>query len=112
MDYYKIGQKIRKYRKLKGLSQEELAEKIGISVTHMSHIETANTKLSLQVLVDISLAIDVRMDDLLFDRPSARETAFGELSETLEKCSVGEIWLITELAKTAKLSLEKYKDEI
>jgi len=54
MDYYKIGQKIRKYRKLNGLSQEELAEKVGISVTHMSHIETANTKLSLQVLVDIS----------------------------------------------------------
>ena len=47
MDYYKIGQKIRKYRKAHGLSQEQLAEQIGISVTHMSHIETGNTKLSL-----------------------------------------------------------------
>ena len=47
MDYYKIGQKIRKIRKAHGLSQEELAEKVNISTTHMSHIETGNTKLSL-----------------------------------------------------------------
>ena len=51
MDYYKIGQRIRKFRKANNLSQEQLAEKIGISVTHLSHIETGNTKLSLQVLV-------------------------------------------------------------
>ena len=54
MDYYAIGQRIRKFRKACGLSQEELAEKVGISTTHMSHIETGNTKLSLQVLVDIA----------------------------------------------------------
>ena len=49
IDYYEIGQRVRKFRKAYGLSQEELAEKIGISTTHMSHIETGNTKLSLQV---------------------------------------------------------------
>ena len=57
MDYFEIGQKIRKYRKEKGLSQEQLAEKVNISVTHMSHIETANTKLSLPVLVDIATVL-------------------------------------------------------
>lgn len=40
MNYYEIGQRIRKYRKASELSQEQLAEKVGISVTHMSHIET------------------------------------------------------------------------
>ena len=39
MDYYKIGQRIRKFRKAQGISQEQLAEKVGISTTHMSHIE-------------------------------------------------------------------------
>lgn len=65
MDYYKIGQKIRKYRKANGLSQEQLAGRIGISVTHMSHIETGNTKLSLPVFVDIAKALEVQTDDLL-----------------------------------------------
>ena len=55
ISYYEIGQRVRKFRKAYGLSQEELAEKVGISTTHMSHIETGNTKLSLQVLVDLAL---------------------------------------------------------
>ena len=67
MDYYQIGQRVRKYRKAQGLSQEELAARVGISVTHMSHIETGNTKLSLPVLVELACALGVQSDDLLFD---------------------------------------------
>ncbi|MBQ9277951.1 MAG: helix-turn-helix transcriptional regulator [Lachnospiraceae bacterium] len=33
MDYYKIGQRIRKIGKACGLSQEQLAEKVGISIS-------------------------------------------------------------------------------
>lgn len=57
MDYYEIGQKIRKFRRAQGLSQEQLAEQTGISVTHMSHIETGNTKLSLHVFVGLAKAL-------------------------------------------------------
>lgn len=53
MDYYMIGQKIRKFRKSCGLSQEQLAEEVGISTTHLSHIETGNTKLSLPCLLKL-----------------------------------------------------------
>lgn len=60
MRYYEIGQRIRHYRKACGLSQEALAEEVGISVTHMSHIETGNTKLSLPVLVNIAEALSVQ----------------------------------------------------
>ena len=65
MDYYKIGQQIRKLRKAHGFSQEELAEKVDISVTHMSHIETGNTKLSLPVFLDIAQVLEVSTDELL-----------------------------------------------
>ena len=51
ISYYEIGQRVRKFRKAYGLSQEELAEKVSISTTHMSHIETGNTKLSLTLMV-------------------------------------------------------------
>lgn len=67
MKYYEIGQRIRRYRKACGLSQEALAEKAGISATHMSHIETGNTKLSLPVLVNIAEALSVQTDALLYD---------------------------------------------
>ena len=65
MDYYEIGQRIRRIRKAKGISQEVLAEKVGISTTHMSHIETANTKLSLQVFISIAETLEVSTESLL-----------------------------------------------
>ena len=110
MDYYAIGQRIRKYRKAQGLSQEALAERVDISTTHMSHIETGNTKLSLQVFVDIAKSLEVQTDDLLFDSPSIRETLYSELEDVLESCSTMQIRIITDIAKSAKIALEKYKD--
>ena len=40
--YKKIGQNIAKYRKEKGLSQEELANEVGISYSYIIHIEAPN----------------------------------------------------------------------
>lgn len=88
MDYYQIGQRIRKIRKAHKLSQDELASKVGISTTHMSHIETGNTKLSLPVLVDLADALQVRVDDLLFDSPRDSVSSTGdELQQLLDGCN-------------------------
>ena len=62
--YKKIGQNIAKYRKEKGLSQEELANEVGISYSYIIRIEAPNVvkKMSLEVLFDIAdfLQIDVK----------------------------------------------------
>ena len=108
MDYFKIGQQIRKYRKAHGMSQEQLAEQIGISVTHMSHIETGNTKLSLPVLVDIAKTLEVHTDDLLCDTPIERKAVYGELDKILESCSTQQIRIITDIVRAAKISLDKF----
>ena len=109
MDYYKIGQRIRKIRKAHGYSQEELAERVNISTTHMSHIETGNTKLSLPVLVDLASALDIRTDDLLYDNsvmPTGQ--AYEEIIAVLDRCTPQEAKVITEIVKAAKLSLDMY----
>ena len=85
MKYYEIGQRIRRYRKACGLSQEALAEKVGISATHMSHIETGNTKLSLPVLVNIAEALSVQTDALLYDTPRFSKTVASEHIQYLPK---------------------------
>ncbi len=100
MDYYEIGQKIRKYRKEKGWSQEQLAEMVNISVTHMSHIETANTKLSLPVLVDIATVLQVQTDELLSYHKPQGATAL--LMNIVADCTPAQIDMIVELAKTVK----------
>lgn len=109
LDYYRIGQKIRKIRKAHGISQEELAERVDISTTHMSHIETGNTKLSLPVLVDIAAALEVRPDDLLNDDSvGTASTALNEIAAILERCTAQEAKVITDIVKAAKLSMDKY----
>ena len=108
MDYYKIGQQIRKFRKAHGLSQEDLAERINISTTHMSHIETGNTKLSLPVFVDIASALEVRVDDLLGNLSSATtSTSLDEIASVLERCTAQEARVIADIVRAAKLSLDK-----
>ena len=108
MDYFKIGQRIRKYRKAHNLSQEQLAEQVGISVTHMSHIETGNTKLSLQVLVDLARVLEVQADDLLGENVPDRKIVVNELSEILDCCTVQQLRIITDVAKATKLALVKH----
>lgn len=108
LDYYQIGQRIRKIRKAKGLSQEQLAAKVDISLPHMSHIETGNTKLSLPVLADLACALDVRTDDLLYDDERfSISAAVDDLSKVLESCTAQQAKVIVDLVKATKISLDK-----
>lgn len=109
LDYYSIGQRIRKYRKAHSFSQEILAEKIGISTTHMSHIETGNTKLSLAVLVNLSLVLEVTTDDILFGAYSSnRSTLTDTLLSELEQCTPQQLNLILDVVQALKISLSKH----
>lgn len=109
LNYYEIGQRIRKYRKAHGLSQEELSEKIGISTTHMSHIETGNTKLSLSVLVSLAEALEVHTDDLLFSSIEAKRSITTEaILNNIEDCTSEQLAIILDIIKATKVSLNKY----
>lgn len=60
MERYKsLGLNIAFYRKLRGLSQEVLSEKVNISRTHMSRIETADCAVSLDVVFEIADVLGV-----------------------------------------------------
>lgn len=109
MDYYQIGQRIRKVRKARGLSQEALAEKVGISVTHMSHIETGNTKLSLPVLVSLADVLEVRTDELLYEKSAAEHSAAIEaLVQILNGCTTSQLRVIEDIVRAAKSSLDQH----
>lgn len=62
-----LGLSIAYYRKLKGLSQDQLAESTGISRTHVSNIEAPNvaTSISLETLFAIADVLDVEPSRLL-----------------------------------------------
>lgn len=59
--YRQIGLKISYYRKLRGLTQEALAEQLGLTPAFIGHLEAPNISkaLSLDTLFDISAVLDV-----------------------------------------------------
>ena len=59
--YRQIGLKIAYYRKLRGLTQEELAEQVGLTPAYIGHLEAPNIAKarSLDPLFDIAAALEV-----------------------------------------------------
>ncbi len=64
--YRQLGLTIAYYRKLKGITQMQLAENVNLSRTHISNLEAPNmpTSISLDKLFDISEALDVPIKNL------------------------------------------------
>ena len=106
VDYRSIGQRIRKYRQLNGYSQEALAEKVNISTTHMSHIETATTKLSLPVLTDIAEALCIPVGSLI--EKDTNDTINGiirEIELVINDCTPQQARVIADTVLTLKHSI-------
>ena len=61
-----IGQNIRKHRQRKGVTQEILAEKAGISKNYLGAIERGEKIPALDTLVDIINTLEVSADEILY----------------------------------------------
>jgi len=106
LDYVKIGQNIRKHRRAAGLSQEQLAERIWISTTHMSLIETGSTKLSLPVLVDLANALRISVDEILHvSTKTSCERSLVEIVNMLEDCTPVQLQILSQILSAAKTAL-------
>ena len=68
MKHYKtmvqIGLNIMYYRKQQGLTQEQLAEMVGITQHHLQRVETAHSVPSLSKLLDIADVLGVPVQKL------------------------------------------------
>ena len=65
VDYVAIGRRVKFYRKIANLTQAEVAEKLGISVSYISQIECGHTDVSLKRLDEIANTINTNIELLL-----------------------------------------------
>ena len=75
--YRQLGLTIAYYRKLRGMTQLQLAEAVNLSRTHISTLEAPNmqTSLSLEKLFDIADALHVPVKNLFELREKAGYSA-------------------------------------
>ena len=60
-----IGKRIRLYRKMKHITQEELGKKIGVSQMAITHYECGNRKTSIEQIRKIASALNVSVGELI-----------------------------------------------
>ncbi|RZD15304.1 MAG: XRE family transcriptional regulator [Candidatus Acidulodesulfobacterium ferriphilum] len=63
----KFGEKVRKERHQKGLSQEELAARAGVHRTYIGMIERAEKNITLENIEKITKALGLKISDFFKD---------------------------------------------
>ena len=110
MDYVLLGQKIRAARLSAGLSQEQLAEMVGLTSQHISHTEVASTKISLPALIKIANALHTSVDRLLSDSiHDSKAYLMDDVEMIFSDCDPDEIYVMLEAANAVKKSLRVRK---
>ena len=84
MDYVKLGMRVRQQRAMNRLTQEQLAEKTGVSTSFIGHIERGEKKASMETIVALCNALSVSPSMLLQDSLSD-EVMRSQLSFDREK---------------------------
>lgn len=100
MDYVSLGRRIRKERKSHHLTQEKLAERVGISLSFLGHIERGSRKASIETLVSIANALNASLDGLLQESLENLEVPKIEMANQKE--------LLREINRMIETSLDSW----
>ena len=84
MDQKKTGNFLKELRKEKGFTQEQVAEKLGVSARTISRWETAAYMPDISMLVDIAEMYDVDVREII-DGERRKENMNSEVKEVAEK---------------------------
>ena len=87
INYKMLGLKIKEIRISSGLTQDNLAEMVRCNTSHISNIENNHTKVSLNVLLAITNALNTSIDYLLSDQYENSSLALdNEILRALKNC--------------------------
>ncbi len=101
--------KIRDARLNARITQEVLAEKTDLSITHISAIENASTGVSLQALTNIASELRISIDFLVFDSRHSNLVIESEIKNILSDCTDREAQVLLELLKASKEAVKRLK---
>ena len=96
MENGRLGNAIRQARIANNLTQEELAEIVGITSTHLKHIESEHRKPSIDVLFKFVSVLHLSLDSLLSmpNESNERLQQYKEIQLLLQECSNKELCAI------------------
>lgn len=110
IDYLRLGIRIKQYRKKAGLSQEELADRVGSATSTIAHAENGTNKTSLPLLIKIAREVGVTLDQLVCDSlPIADTYLEKDIADLLADCNVDEKRMIRDIISATKETLRRHR---
>jgi len=84
VDSKEVGRRIRQFRQDAGLSQEALAELVGVSFQQVQKYESGHTTLNILKLQHIAQALKVQVSDFFDSAPVKNVRLTGEEDQLLQ----------------------------
>lgn len=88
VDFKKVGERIRRAREAKKLTQADLGAMCQCTNNHLSHLETGQAKPSITMLLRLSNALGKDLNYFILDTPYVTPSCVinTEIAEKLSKC--------------------------
>ena len=83
-----FGKRVQELRKINGLTQEELAAKIGVDKLHISRMERGVAACSIDLLLDLASTLRVSTDYLLTGKNPEKEITRTQLISVISQLSL------------------------
>ena len=102
---FEIGKNIRKYRKLKGLTLEKLAEVLETETNYLGQCERGERRFSLDKLVDLIEYFGITANDIIKlpntgEKKSQEKNVYlQEINELLDDCSDNQLAVVLNMLK-------------
>lgn len=101
-----LHEKIKELRKNKGLSQQDLADRVGIHITYLSRLENGHNEPSIEVIRKLMEVFAVSADFLLRDDSDTYEV------QIKDKTLAEKIRLIDSLDEKSRIALGEVIDQM
>ncbi|MDL2273313.1 helix-turn-helix domain-containing protein [Oscillospiraceae bacterium OttesenSCG-928-G22] len=110
LDYKQLGGRIKRYRTAAGLTQEQLADKVDVVTSNISHMERATTQVSLPTLVKIANVLGVSLDQLVCDSlPVSESYLEKDFADLLADCTLEEKRMLKDIVIASKRTIREHK---
>lgn len=110
LNYKEMGNRIRMERRKQDLTQEKLAEMVGISESFMGHIERGGRTLSIETLVKISNVLNLNIEYLICGEHNYQPAMLPtEILDALDRMNASQRRAFLNMMKTLAAHSDEWK---
>ena len=93
----RLAAQIKSSRMRMGYSQEQLAEMLDITPTHVKHLESGHRRPSVELLFNLAEVLHFSVDQIIFPMDIQKEELRMQINRLLEDCTVKEHRIVLDL---------------